>query len=383
MKKLFYTLAFAFVAVGAMAQTETPTLDNSVKTNDFWSNWFVQGNLQWNANYGSQEHNMHTGMSDLPWKRYRGHVGASVALGKWFSPEVGMRLKVAGIWGKAYDTSFKYWDAQGQALVNVSNILCGYNPKRFWNVIPFGGAGFARNMSKNCYSMGIGGGILNTFRINDHFAVNLEGGYTRFENDFVSGHGVHNTNKRATSHDNHFYAEIGLTWNIGKAVWDAVPDVDAINALHQGELDALNARLRDALAENDQLKNKLANQPKPVEKVIETPKHVKEFIATPVSVFFDLNKTHVASQYDLVNVKALAKYAVENKSNLLVKGFADSATGTPAGNQKLSDGRAATVKGHLIEMGVPADKIQTEGCGGVNDMSPIQFNRRATVQVVE
>lgn len=147
---------------------------------------------------------------------------------------------------------------------------------------------------------------------------------------------------------------------------------------NQSELDALNAKLNDANAENDRLKNLLENQ-----KPVETPAAVKEFVTTPVSVFFDINKTNVASQYDLVNVKALAKYAIDNNSKLLVSGYADKATGNEEINQKLSLGRAETVAGELVKMGVNRNNIETVGKGGVDDMSPISFNRRATVQVVE
>ena len=31
----------------------------------------------------------------------------------------------------------------------LSNLFCGYNPNRVWNVIPFVGAGLGRNMSDN------------------------------------------------------------------------------------------------------------------------------------------------------------------------------------------------------------------------------------------
>jgi adenylosuccinate lyase len=104
------------------------------------------------------------------------------------------------------------------------------------------------------------------------------------------------------SHDRSLNVEVGVTYNLGKATWNKVPDVDAINALHQSELDALNAKLNDANAENDRLKNLLNNQ-KPVED-----KAVKEYVATPVSVFFNIGKSKVASKKDLVNVQALAQY---------------------------------------------------------------------------
>ena len=110
-------------------------------------------------------------------------------------------------------------------------------------------------------------------------------------------------------------------------------------------------------------------------------KVVKEFVGTPVSVFFNINRYNIASKKDLVNVKNMAEYAKENDANLLVTGYADSATGKAPYNQKLSEKRANTVANELVKMGVNRDKITTEAKGGVNDLSPISFNRRATVQV--
>ena len=107
------------------------------------------------------------------------------------------------------------------------------------------------------------------------------------------------------SHDNNLYAEIGLNFNIGKSTWSKTPDMETINVQHQAALDALNARLQDAEEENARLRNELSNQ-KPVETVSES---VKQLVTTPVSVFFDINKSTIASQKDLVNVQALAKYA--------------------------------------------------------------------------
>ena len=133
--------------------------------------------------------------------------------------------------------------------------------------------------------------------------------------------------------------------------------------------------LNDANAENARLKKLLA------EKKEESTKGVKEFANSPVSVFFNINKYKIASRKDLVNVKEMAKYAKENDANILVTGYADSATGKPAYNQKLSEKRANTVADEIVKMGVSRDKITTEAKGGVNDLSPISYNRRATVQI--
>ena len=378
MKKLLIALAFAGFSMSSMAQEADPTLKYSVATNSFWSNWFIQVGVDWNAWYSNEEHGL--GLARSPFKDFRSNPGASIAIGKWFTPGIGLRTKLSGIWGKAVTDDNndgncnKYWTLNEHVLFNLSNMLCGYNPNRVWNFIPFAGAGLTRSMSYNTYAMNYSIGILNTFRVSKHVGINLELGWDRIEED-GDGIAVGNGDRGWESHDNKLYAEVGLTFNLGKASWDKTPDVDAIKALSQAQIDALNAQLNDANAENARLKKLLA------EKKDEAPKTVKEFVGTPASVFFNINRYKIASKKDLVNVKGIADYAKENDANLLVTGYADSATGKPAYNQKLSEKRANAVADELVKMGVSRDKISTEAKGGVNDLSPISFNRRATVQV--
>ena len=378
MKKLFIALAFAGISLSSMAQDADPTLKYSVATNSFWSNWFIQVGADWNAWYSGQEHGQD--LSTNPFKKFRSNPGVSVAVGKWFTPGIGLRTKLSGIWGKNVTddnndgNGNKYWTLNEHVLFNLSNMLCGYNPNRVWNFIPFAGAGVTRSMSYNTYAMNYSVGILNTFRVSKKVGINFELGWDRLEGD-ADGCDYSNGNRGWDSHDNKLYAEVGLTFNLGKASWDKTPDVDAIKALSQSQIDALNAQLNDANAENARLKKLLA------EKKEESTKGVKEFANSPVSVFFNINKYKIASRKDLVNVKEMAKYAKENDANILVTGYADSATGKPAYNQKLSEKRANTVADEIVKMGVSRDKITTEAKGGVNDLSPISYNRRATVQI--
>ena len=277
----------------------------------------------------------------------------------------------------------KFWTLNEHVMFNMSNLLFGYNPNRVWNVIPFAGGGFSRNCKTNLYAMQLSVGLQSSWRLSNKMNVYVEGGWNRMEEDF-DGYSA-SSNFKGDTHtlrgwedkDNHLYAEVGLTFNLGKATWNKVPDVDALKAMYQNQLDALQGQLDDANAENARLKKLLSEQPK------EAPKAVKDFVTTPVSVFFNINHTDIASQKDLVNVKAIAQYAKENGSKLNVTGYADSATGTPEINQKLSEGRAATVADELVKMGVDRANINTVGKGGVDELSPVSFNRRATVQVAE
>ena len=382
MKKLMIVLAFAGISMSSMAQDADPVQKYSVATNSFWSNWFIQVGGNWNAWYSGEEHGKN--LASSPVEKFRSNPGAAFAIGKWFTPGLGLRTKVQGIWGKTVTddnnagNGNKYWVLDEHIMFNLSNLLMGYNEDRVWNVVPFVGGGIGRTMTHNLYAMNLSAGIQSTWKVSKLLNIYLEGGWNRFEGDIDGNELVTRTNRGWDSHDNNLYAEVGLTFNLGKATWNKVPDVDALKAQYQNEIDGLRNQLNDANAENDRLRNMLANQPK-----AETPAAVKEFVQTPISVFFNLNKTNIASQKDLVNVQALAKYAKENNSKLLVNGYADSATGKPAHNQWLSEERAKTVAGELQKMGIDSSNITTKGNGGVDELSPISFNRRATVQVTE
>ena len=380
MKKLLIVLAMCGLTMGAKAQETTtdPVLKYSVATNSFWSNWFIQVGADWNAYYSNEEHGQ--GLSRSPFKGFRAAPGFSVAVGKWFTPGLGLRTKFQGVWGRQVYDDVKHarhmWTLNENVLFNLSNMLYGYNPERVWNFVPFLGGGINRNCSDNNYAMNLSFGILNTFRVSNKVGINLELGWNYAEEDF-DGISAGKGSRIWEGKDNRLYAEVGLTFNLGKATWEKTPDVDAIKALSQSQIDALNAQLNDANAENARLKNLLA------EKKDEAPATVKNYSNAPMSVFFNINKATVASRKDLVNVKGLADYAKENNANLVVTGYADSATGSAAYNQKLSERRAETVANELVKMGVSRDQITTEGKGGVKDLSPVSYNRRATVKIAD
>lgn len=376
MKKLLTVLAIAGVSLTSMAQETEATEKYSVATNSFWSNWFVQGGVQWTAFYSSLEHGYD--LSNNPFKSFRSNPQAAVAIGKWFTPGLGLRTKVSGIWGKCNGDSFKYWNAQEQVLFNLSNMLCGYNPNRVWNFIPYIGGGFGRNMSYDTYAMTLTAGFLNTFRLSNKVAINLDINWLTAEKDLDgvevgATEIVHNVFK---GHDNHVNVEIGLTYNLGKATWNKTPDVEAIKALSQGQIDALNAQVADAQSENAKLKQMLADK-----KNEANTQTVKEVVSAPVSVFFNIGKSKIASRKDLQNVKDLASVAKDNNSKIVVTGYADSKTGSAAYNKQLSQKRADAVANELVKMGVSRDNIETVAEGGVNTLSPVSYNRRATVAI--
>ena len=381
MKKLLIVLAFASVSLSSMAQGFDVVDKYRVATNSFWSNWFIQVGAQYDVWYSSEEHGRHLDRS--PFKKFRSSVPVpAIAIGKWFTPGLGLRTKLMGWQGRMVidekKHENKYWILNEHILFNLSNMLCGYNPNRVWNVIPFVGGGVGRSMSADLYSMDLSAGLLQEFRLSRKVALNLEVAWNRCETDIDGGNVYSNGNRGWDTHDNNLYLELGLTFNLGKATWEKMPDVDAIKALSESQIAALRAQLDDANAENNRLKNLLANQ-----KPAETPKTVKEFVAVPVTVYFYLDKTTSGPSYksDLIDVKNLVDVAKDKGAGVLVTGYADSATGKPDHNQWLSEKRAEQVANEIVKMGMSRDKIQTAAKGGVAILSPINLDRRATVEI--
>ncbi len=369
MKKLFMFLAFAGLCMTTSAQESDPTMKYSVATNSFWSNWFIQAGGDINL-----FKNQSTGIFPLSKNHDARSFGLSLALGKWFTPGMGLRLKADAPTLFKKKDGVNHGDLKLDVMFNFSNLFCGYSDTRVWNLTPFVGAGLIRNFSTDEYHNMLNVGILSTWKLCRNLSIYAEGTFIEAPKAFAWGteggkRGIH-------SSDKDLRAEIGLIFNLGKASWNKTPDVDAIKSLAQSQIDALNAQLNDANAENARLQKMLAEKPAQSESV-------KNFVNTPVSVFFNINKTKVANAKDLVNVTALAKYAKDNNSNVLVTGYADKATGTAAYNNTISEKRATTVADELVKMGVSRDNIKTQGNGGVEELSPISYNRRATVQIAE
>ena len=389
MKKFVIGAALLGMSMTAFAQQADPTLKYSVATNSFWSNWFIQVGGDYNIWYSNQEHGrrLDNGGNYNFLSKQRRSFGGSVAIGKWFTPGIGLRTKLQGFNSKKIGavgvTSQHFWSLNEQIMFNLSNLFMGYNPERVWNISPFIGGGMARNMSVNRYVMQLSAGINSSWRLCRNLDLYAEAGWNRMEDNFDGNEMAQLSNTHYgrgwEDKDNHLYAEIGLTFKLGKATWNKTPDVDAIKALSQSQIDALNSQLNDLNTENEKLRKELAEKPK----TTVLTKSLKEFVATPISVFFNIGKIDVALLKDLVNVRALAKYAIENNSHILVTGYADSSTGTPAINQRLSEQRANTIVEELVKMGVNRSNIRTAAGGGVKMLEYPDYDRRATVQIVD
>ena len=190
----------------------------SVLTNRFLDNWEVSLGVNALSFYSSNEDNLN--LSNSPFRAYRSTIGASLSANKWFTPDIGLRTKLNGYWGRAIlgDTrelnSSKFFTLQEQVLFNITNMVMGYNTSRRWDVIPYGGVGLVRNCSYNESSIGAGVGLMGTYKLSDQIKLYTDLGVT------FAGDNRKDDNSENIMGRYHFYSfELGVTIGLGRQFW--------------------------------------------------------------------------------------------------------------------------------------------------------------------
>lgn len=384
MKKLMLALAFVGFATAATAQENVPVKKHSVATNSFWSNWFVSAGGAYNVSYTSQEKDV----TANPFNHMRGTFGGSLAIGKWFTPGIGLRTvadagalrNVNSDWHPQHST-VKYLNIHEDVMFNLHNLIGGYDAERVWSFIPYVGFGYIRNCSDDYSNFAAQVGFINDFRLSKRFSAFVDLQVLGTEPEMLGARGTnHESRLSLRTWDKVASVKLGLTYQISKTcTWEKTPDLAAIMAMNQEQIDAMNEQLAAEQKEAERLRVLLAQaeNKKPEVRIV---KEV-EFIGTSASVFFNTESARIASRKDLVNVKELADYAKANGKTIVVTGFADSRTGAADYNQTLSEKRAQTVAKELVKMGVAEDKIVVKAEGGVDAIAPYSYNRRVTVKV--
>ncbi|MCQ2258532.1 MAG: OmpA family protein [Bacteroidaceae bacterium] len=391
MKKLM--MALAFIGLGTAAanaqcdEFATPTTNKySVATNSFWDNWYVQLGVDAHVIdvYDNGAH-----LLSGEWHDTRTY-GVDVAVGKWFTPGIGTRLKLNWQNGQ-FPHAFRNQDhvseyipsceAGGYATLyfdtqfNLINMISGYSEDRMWNLSVFPRLGLSRNFDTNNWSPQLGVGLESSWNITKNVAVYADLAYCWA----TDGLAAYESNSSGMFVGNGIaQIDLGVTIGLGKQGWSkavSLDDYEALSAEACSKLAALRAQLKAEQDENARLRDLLAKQP--------TEKIIKETIVTSnaASVFFNLNSSKINSKKDLINIDAVASAAKNSGAKVVVTGSADSKTGSSAYNQKLSESRAQAVADELVKLGVDRSKIEVKGIGGVNDVTPYNLNRRAVIEL--
>lgn len=389
-------LAFAGVSSAAMAQQNTEVVEQieiiqvqdkyQVVTNPFWSNWFFSLGGGASVLLGDNDGLGSFGERISP--------TLNVAVGKWFTPGLGLRLQYSGLQAKGfsydkgadyvrgtqmkdgyYKQRFDYMNFHGDVMFNLNALFGGYNQYRVYEIIPYVGAGFTHNYTApQREALSVNAGIINRFRVSNAVDINLELSAMGVEDKFdgtVAG-------KRG--YDGVFSATLGLTYRFPKRGFSR-PMPQLISAL---ELSAMQQQMAEMAAANQQLQSALtAAQNRPIE-VSETEVVVADPDIAPRTVFFKIGSADVAPR-EVMNLSYLANLMKEfPNATYTVNGYADSATGTPAFNQELSLKRAQAVVNVLVkDYGISANRLKVAANGGVDKFGQPILNRVVLVKSVE
>ena len=319
-----------------------------------------------------------------------------LGLGYQFSPVFGARIQAnawqsKGGWNgfrpsigvEPYTNDYKYkYVAPGIDLMfNLSNLFCGWNPNRVFNLTAFLGGGaniafdndeandIAKNLSSlNAYNLDYvwdgtkvkpfgRGGLEAAFRLSDAVALTIEG------NANILGD-KYNSKKadRKLKADWYFNALVGLKINLGKTYNKILPPPPAPEPAPEPVV-----------------------EPEPVVAPAPAPV-VEEVKIEPLrrDIFFLINKTIIRDSEEQ-KVKDVADYLAKYpNAKVQVTGYADAGTGNDKINDRLAAGRAdAVVKALKEKYGVDESRISYDSKG--SRVQPFAENdlNRVTICIAE
>jgi len=317
-----------------------------------------------------------------------------LGLGYQFTPVFGARIQAnawqsKGGWNgfrtqvgaEPYTNDFKYkYVAPGlDFMFNLSNLFCGWNPNRVFNLTAFVGGGaniawgndeandIAKNLQNlNAYNLEYlwdgskvrlfgRAGLEAAFKLSDAVALTVEGNANILSDKYNSKN--HSGGKMKA--DWYFNALVGLKINLGKTYNKILPPPPAPEPEPEPIV-----------------------EPEPEPAPAPAPAPVIEPIRR--DVFFLINKTEIRTE-EAQKVKDIADYMAKYpESKVVVTGYADAGTGNDKINDRLAAGRAdAVVKSLVNDYGIAQDRITYDSKG--SRVQPFAENdlNRVTICIAE
>lgn len=197
--------------------------DRSVLSNGIWDNWFVQAGMDmslmnpYGCNFGKV---IPKGMT----------FGLNGALGKWFTPEYGLRGRVQWENGLIPNNSVEWvppvkdpkqnYKKGGlatiaiDAMLNLTNVVAGYDPERKWHTTGYVRAGIITQFVEGSGSPLMGVGLEETYRLNDKWSLFGAAGYQVSTSE---GMGVSTTGMDVSAGSNGFFdIDFGVRYDLGR-----------------------------------------------------------------------------------------------------------------------------------------------------------------------
>ena len=225
----------------------------TVQTNLFGDNWFA------GVNAGAQLY-----MGDYFSQGKAGKLITptfEVNVGKWFTPGIGLRVGFGGYQAKGYslkdgDFAYKHVDRDlyrtkwgmlhlhTDAMLNLTNLICGYREDRVYNAIPYVGIGYLRGIQNKDNELSGTVGFINRFRLNSAWDLNLEARGT-VNNDVLDGI------RGGKNMEGSVALMVGATYRFKARGWNKGTGISA------AEMQAVQSQLRQMHEENASLRDRV------------------------------------------------------------------------------------------------------------------------------
>lgn len=387
MKKTMILMAACLVAGTAAAQ-ESPV-------DDWGANWFLSAKGGVSAFIGKP-----VGHGDL-FDREKPLLNVSV--GKWFTPHVAGRLAFQGLQLK--DANMVSCNYQNLHVDFLYNLTAHSDGMQKWDIIPYAGCGLIHNSYNGQKPFAISYGLIGRYRLSERLHLSGELGATTTWQNF-DGQGA--SDKLG---DHLLQASIGLSVTIGKVGWkkSRVHEVDLnqVNRYYdswqnQNKGTAPSAQSTAAHERNNysglnSLRKRLANKDWDgisdtinvdsladstaiaVNKYLHILKSGKKYIGAPIYFFFKIGTHELTENAQFINIKEVSEVIKRYGLQARIIGAADSETGTPEINERLSVERADYIAGLLKAHGVDETHIQKKHRGGIDSYEPLNGNRNTCV----
>ena len=210
-------------SVRSFAEHSVPVPVCGVLTTGIWDNWFVQvgADMSLMNPYGCNFSKViPKGMT----------FGLNGALGKWFTPEFGLKARVQwdnglipnnGLeWVPPVDDPKQNYKKGGlaavslDAMLNLTNVIAGYDPSRKWETSAYLRMGIITQFVEGSGSPLAGIGLEETYRLNDRLSLFGAVGYQVTTSE---GMGVSTTGMDVAAGTNGFFdIDFGIRYELGR-----------------------------------------------------------------------------------------------------------------------------------------------------------------------
>ena len=335
---------------------------------------------------------------------------AQLAVGYQFDEVLGARLAVNAWQSKAgsdygtlgkWDWKWKYVAPTVDLTANLSNLFCGFNPQRFFNLSIFAGiganfgfdndeAGEAKKQIKQLHDYDnpkvqnvpldyyweddfkprfvAQAGVMADFRLSDKVSLGLELAANTLSDKYNS--------KRAKNADWYFNGLVGLKINLGDSYVAWQPGMKFRRGLFNRQ-----PRVVEKVVEKKVEVEKIVEKPVYIDKIIEVEKKQEPLRR---DVFFTISSSRI-DPTEGAKLDDIAAYLQLNPAaKVTVTGYADKGTGNAKINERLGKSRAQVVTDRLVrQYKIDRSRIIVDSKGDTEQPFAENDKNRVTICIAE